>query len=185
MRPYRTSAKLLVFIRWFMELPRSIHIACGCVLAVLLIVILFPFKTTVVPAWSLRVIDQLEQPVAGVKVTEHWQNYLLEPQGHEELRSTLENGEVQFPERTLRASLMTRAVARIVKATRSGAEKRIDCYASVVVWGSKDYETTAAVHNGSEVSEQTIVVHRLNYTSSPRLKENKNRWFDFGMSSKR
>jgi hypothetical protein len=168
-----------------MDLPRSLHIALVSALAVLLILLLFPFKTIVVPPWSLRVIDHLEQPVAGVKVTEHWQNYLLEPKGHEELKNTLENGEVEFPERAIRASLFTRAIARIVKATRSGAEKRTDCYASVVVWGSKDYEITAAVHNGSQTSGQTIVVHRLNYNSSPRLKENKNRSSELGMSSSR
>ncbi len=168
-----------------MDLPRSLRIALVSPLVVLLMLLLFPFKTIVVPAWSLRVIDHLEQPVAAVKVTEHWQNYLLEPNGHEELKSTLGNGEVEFPERTIRASLFTRAIARIVKATRSGAQKRTDCYASVVVWGSKDFETTAAVHNGSETSQQTIVVHRLSYNSSPRSNENKNRWSELGMSSSR
>jgi hypothetical protein len=174
----------LLLIRRVTHLPRPLCIAIGSALAVLLILLLFPYNTTVVPPWTLRVIDHLEQPVAGINVTQHWQNYLLEPKGHEELRSTPGNGEVDFPERTIRASLFTRGLARITKATRSGVEKRTDCYASVVVWGSKEYETTAAVHNGSEISRQTIVVHRLNYNTSPRVKENKNRWSELGMSSR-
>jgi hypothetical protein len=174
----------LLLIHRVTQLPRPLLIAIGSALPVLLILLLFPYKTSVIPRWSLRVIDHLDQPVRGIKVTQHWQNYLLEPKGHEELRSTLENGEVDFPERTIRASLFTRGLARITKATRSGVEKRTDCYASAVVWGSKDYETTAAVHNGLEISRQTIVVHRLNYIASPRLKENKNRWSELGMSSR-
>jgi hypothetical protein len=46
--------------------------------------------------------------VRQIKVTEHWQHYLVESEGHEEVRQTDESGRVDFPERSVRASVASR-----------------------------------------------------------------------------
>src|SRR6266545_5246643 len=81
-------------------------------------IFLYPFQTTIVPQWSLRVVDDTGIAVRDIKVTEHWQHYLLESEGHDDIKTTVEDGHVSFPERTIRASLLRRALAMIVELTR-------------------------------------------------------------------
>ena len=148
-------------IRWITELSPRWHKALGSVSLVLLIILLYPFKTTTVPEWNLRVLDDRGTAVHGIKVTEHWQNYLLEATGHEDPRTTNEEGRVGFPARSIRASLLGRLVARIGKIGSHGVSGRTDPYGSVVVWGSKNHETTVAVHPEGEVPQAEIRVQRL------------------------
>ena len=75
----------------------------------LLALFLYPFKTTIVPRWRLNVVDETRVlGVPDIRVTEHWQHYLLESEGHEEMQKTNQNGLVDFPTRTIRASLASR-----------------------------------------------------------------------------
>src|SRR6202022_1146592 len=56
------------------------------------IVLVYPFQTTVAPAWHLRVIDDTGLAVPGIKVTEHWQHNSLESTGHEDFETTDRDG---------------------------------------------------------------------------------------------
>lgn len=116
--------------------------------AVLLVLLLlfYPFQTTIVPEWSLKVVDEEGVAVRDVNVTEHWQHFLLESLSHEEQRLVQENGAVSFPARTIRASLVSRGMATISRIKRDGWRARRSPAASVVVWGNKDYATTVAVY---------------------------------------
>src|SRR3712207_5467731 len=42
------------------------------------IVLFYPYKTTVVPAWGLRVVDESGNPVIDMPVNYSWQDYSLE-----------------------------------------------------------------------------------------------------------
>jgi hypothetical protein len=130
-------------------------------LGLLLALFLYPFKTTIVPRWRLNVVDETRiQGVPDIRVTEHWQHYLLESEGHEEMQKTNQNGLVDFSARTIRASLASRVIQTIINFARQGANAKSGPYASIVVWGSSDYETTVAVHQPDAPTQTEIVVHR-------------------------
>jgi hypothetical protein len=87
-------------------------------LVLLLGIALYPFKTTIVPEWDLRVVDSTNAAVPSINVTEHWQHYLFDREAQEDVRTTREDGRVSFPARSMRASLLHRAFATIVKVSR-------------------------------------------------------------------
>ena len=148
-------------IHWITQLGPRWRKALGLVSLVLLLILLYPFKTTTVPEWNLRVLHDGGAAVRGIKVTEHWQHYLLEASGHEDPRTTNEEGRVGFPARSIRASLLRRLLARIGKVRSQGDRGRIYPYGSVVVWGSKEHATTVAVHPEGELPQAEITVQRL------------------------
>ncbi len=147
------------FIPSIPDLEPRVRVALASVMAVLLVTLLYPFKTTIVPEWSLRVVDQTGTPVRTINVTEHWQHYLLESSGHEELRQTGDDGMVNFPDRTIRAGLLRRFVATVASFAREGSHAKRYTHASVVVWGSRDHSTTVAVYNQEQLPPSEIVVH--------------------------
>ena len=127
-------------------------------LLVLLLVLLFPFKTTIVPDWSLKVVDEEGAAIGDINVTEHWQHYLLESSSHEELKRAGENGLVSFPARSIRASLVRRAWATISRISEDGWQARRMPAASIVVWGNRDYATTVAVYNPTQLPQSHVMV---------------------------
>jgi hypothetical protein len=137
------------------------RIALAAALALSLVIFLYPFKTTTLPQWSLRIVDDAGAPVREINVTEHWQHYLLESAGHEEAQTTNRDGRVSFALRSIRASVAGRLFARIGKIARQGDRGRTDPYGSVVVWGSKDHATTVAVYQEQEIPQPEIRVQRL------------------------
>lgn len=147
-------------IQWIAELTPGWRKVLGLAALVLLLILLYPFKTTTVPEWNMRILDDAGAAVRGIRVTEHWQNYLLEASGHEDSLLTNEEGRVGFPARNIRASLLGRLVARIGKIGSHGDPGRIDPYGSVVVWGSKNHTLTVAVHREGELPQSEIRVQR-------------------------
>lgn len=114
----------------------------------------------VVPAWRLRVVDESGTLVRDIKVTEHWQHYLVETEGHEEVRQTDQSGHVDFPERTVRASFMTRVLGILSRFTALGTPRKSGPYASLVVWGNRDYVTEVAGYQPDLPLPNQVVVHR-------------------------
>jgi hypothetical protein len=125
-----------------------------------LLALFYPFKTTTVPQWNLRVVDDAGAPVREIKVTEHWQHYPLESSEHTEAQTTNRDGLVSFGLRSIRASVARRLLARINISTQ-GKRGRTDPYGAIVVWGSKSHATTVAVYEGKEMPQQEIRVQRL------------------------
>ena len=152
------------FIQWIIDQWRSgygFRIGIALALAVVLSTFLYPLQTTTVPHWNLRVVDDAGAPVPEINVTEHWQNYLLESEGHEEAQTTNQDGLVSFGARTIRASVLRRLFARIGKFGNYNNRGRPIRYGAVVVWGSKSYETTVAVYPGEGMPQPEIRVQRL------------------------
>ena len=70
----------------------------------------YPFQSTVVPEWKIRIVDETGKPVPNVVVREQWRDHSVEFHGHNEERITDSEGYVFFPRRTVRAPLMFRVV---------------------------------------------------------------------------
>lgn len=143
---------------WLLKAGRSTQASIAGVLLLLLLLLFYPFQTTIVPEWSLKVVDEEGAPVRDVNVTEHWQHFLLEGSSHEEMRRVQDNGAVSFPDRTIRASLVRRGLATIGRIKQDGWRARRSAAASVVVWGNKDYATTVAVYIPSELPQSHVMV---------------------------
>ena len=82
---------------------RLLLMISGCVALILL----FPFKITVVPEWKIRVRDEKGKPFVKAKVIQIWNQRTLDIVGHDE-QWTDDNGYAAFPERTARAGLLYR-----------------------------------------------------------------------------
>src|SRR5262249_26990698 len=83
-------------------------------LLVLGVAFLYPFRSTDVPDQRVLVVTADWRPILGVRVRQIWKNYSIEYESHEEERLTDENGRVNFPRRTARASLLRRVLGPIV-----------------------------------------------------------------------
>jgi hypothetical protein len=140
--------------RWRLGYRFRIAVVVASVLFLGLLI--YPFKTTTVPIWSVRVIDEAGAPVREINVTEHWQDYPLELNGQEEARRTNQDGVATFDSRSVRASLARRLFLRITKPRNRTAVP----YGAIVVWGSKNYSTTVAVYRGEELPQPEIRVQR-------------------------
>ena len=127
----------------------------------LFILLFFPFKMAIAPRWRVRVVDDVGVLVRQIKVTEHWQHYLVESEGHEEVRQTDESGRVDFPERSVRASIVSRIINRLTGFASQGTKAKTEPYASIVVWGNRDYETVVAVFEPERPLQSEVLVHRL------------------------
>jgi hypothetical protein len=151
-------------IQWISEQWRSSNRFRIIVIAasvLVLVFFLYPFETTTVPQWNLRVVDDPGAPVREINVTEHWQNYSLESAGHEEVQTTNQDGLVSFVARGIRASLVRRLVARIGRFGSSENRGRPIHYGAVVVWGSRSHETTVGIYQGEETPQPEIRVPRV------------------------
>lgn len=92
---------------------RARRVSIILIIAVLVVVgLAYPFDSTVVPAWRIRVVDEAGRPYAGMEVSQAWKHYSLELEGgsNMETRSTDVSGYVEFPERTLKLSLLSRSL---------------------------------------------------------------------------
>ena len=68
----------------FFRSGRSTRTASVVFILFILFWLFYPFQTTIVPEWSLKVVDEEGAVVRDVNVTEHWQHFLLESSSHEE-----------------------------------------------------------------------------------------------------
>lgn len=146
---------------WLSKSGRSTRASVIAALLAVALLLFYPFQTTIVPEWTLKVVDEEGAAVREVNVTEHWQHFLLENEAHEELKPVADNGSVEFPARTIRASLMRRGVATIRRIEHGGWRARRSPAASIVVWGNKEYATTVAVYDASHLPQSHVTVPSL------------------------
>lgn len=90
------------------------------IVIILLVLSMVPFKTTVVPEWKLRIIDENGNPYKGLMVIQHCQDATLEYNcdGLETNPYTDQDGYVVFPKRTVQMSLTIRVLATMVSLLR-------------------------------------------------------------------
>jgi hypothetical protein len=130
----------------------------GITLFVLLAVVLFyPFETTVVPEWKIRVVDAVGNPVKGVVVNQGWRHHSIEIHRQEQSLVADAEGYVTFPRRTARAGLLVRAVGSVI--AEFNPHGRTGPYAFVDVLGP--YSGTAAEYSPGKPIPTTITVSRM------------------------
>lgn len=77
-------------------------------------VLSYPYETTVVPTWRVRVLDEERNPLGRVRVTEYWSDASVERDDHHAESITDDGGYVTFPTRTIRASLIRRGIVPLI-----------------------------------------------------------------------
>ncbi len=113
-------------------------------LGLLLAASLYPFETTVVPEWKIHIVDESGKPVGNLSINEGWIDYYIESNRHEEVRRANSEGYVEFPRRTVRASLLARIKGALVSFrhphTPSGTYAFADVMGPYVSPADTDYE---------------------------------------------
>jgi hypothetical protein len=144
------------------KLKVPIKLVFGLVTAAsVLAVLLYPFETTVVPEWKVRVVDESGNLMIGMAVKEGWEHSSIESHRHEQDLTTDDEGRVTFPRRTIRANLLWRvggaAVVAIVPHQQSGPH--------FFLYALGPYSTlTGTDYLPNNPLPGTIVVRRLNAT---------------------
>jgi hypothetical protein len=100
----------------------------------ILVLLLIPIRTTVAPAWPLRVLDDSGQPVSDAMVRQVWLHNGADAEHHEAVLRTGRGGSVRLPARKVTASSLQRAI-NTVRAWSVSSEHTIRVRASeVYVW---------------------------------------------------
>lgn len=123
---------------------------------VLVVLVIYPFESTVVPQWKIRLVDESGNSVVGVGVNEGWRHYSVEIRRHEESLITDDEGYVTFPRRTVRAGVLIRAVGGMITALNPHGSSGPHAFADVM--GS--YSGTAD-YSPDKPLPTTIIVGRL------------------------
>ena len=92
-----------------------------CLFSILVLaVLLYPERLTIVPAFHVRLVDQSGDPLANTAVSELWQQTSAQKMEVLQQVTTNSQGEVDLPERTIRASLFKRALGCLTYMSRQG-----------------------------------------------------------------
>jgi hypothetical protein len=112
----------------------------ACVAAILL----YPTKTVIVPAWRIRVVDEVGKPVSNEFVRQSWKHYSLELDAAEHLGDgwTDADGYVAFPERSIRANLLQRILVPLVNTVSLYEHASYGVSAEITVWGGHTVPTS-------------------------------------------
>jgi hypothetical protein len=86
----------------------------------LLVVLLYPEKLTIVPAYHVKLVDQFGAPMASTAVSELWQQTSAQRRETLEQRTTDAQGEVNLPVRTVRSPLAERIFGCFAYLGREG-----------------------------------------------------------------
>lgn len=118
----------------------------------------YPFSTTDVPTWRLRVVNEHGVPYAGKDVTQAWKNYTLETEAGQnfDVRASDGNGYVEFPERKTRAGLLKRLVLTIFSGAMTLAHGSFGVQAYVHASGPQGYASVDYVRGQPPPSQLVL-----------------------------
>jgi hypothetical protein len=105
------------------------------IVAVVAAILLFPFKQTIAPEWTIYTLDADRRPLANITVREVWQQFSLENEGQEEDRLTDSSGRVQFPGRNLRSGIGQRLIGCLKQVTMAGVHASCGANSYLVAFG--------------------------------------------------
>ena len=98
------------------------------------LLLLYPFQTETVPAWTIQFVDEAGAPLKDVTVEEHWRDPRIEYRETRQSSVTDNNGYVRFPRRMTRAPLIVRLIGPLVNAMLVHSEHRT--YVRVIPLGN-------------------------------------------------
>lgn len=148
----RASRKRIQF-----SLRRLVSITLGVA------IIMYPFNTRVAPAFKIHVTDAKGRAITDCSVREWWEHSSFEKLQHDSFEeverdqksSPDENGYVYFPERNVRANVITRIIGPIRNIIQGGAHASFGPSANIVAFGSK-YETSDYIYIEGDPKEKVV-----------------------------
>jgi hypothetical protein len=100
-----------------------------------LVVLLYPEKLTIVPAYRVKIVDQFGTPMPKTAVSELWQQTSVQRTESVDLRMTNAHGEALLPERTLRSPLAERILGCLAYMGRAGVNAPCGSHFSISAAG--------------------------------------------------
>ncbi len=94
----------------------------------------------------------------GMQVTEHWQDYSVESESHEQSLMTNIEGRVIFPGRSVRASILRRGWGTLTIFISRGFNGRYGAHASAVVWGNEEHQVGVSTFRPDDTGDTEIVI---------------------------
>ncbi len=139
-------------------------VACGVLLVCVAFALFYPIKVTVVPVWTIQVVDPSGRPVSNMPVGQDWRHYSIEQESHWDELITNENGYVTFPERVLRASLFRRLIATVASGSwlpHAGSGP----HSFILVLAGPDHLNDSAWYDGSQPPPSRVILRRMSEIS--------------------
>jgi hypothetical protein len=116
--------------------------------AVILLLLVYPFNVTVMPEWNVKVVDENGMALPGAQVLEFATQWTLDFHQEEAICSD-SNGEAHFPRHTLPASVLTRVSMWVSKlGPHSSLGPDVKMGAERLGYGDMSSESTTAAWNG-------------------------------------
>ena len=129
-------------------------------LALAIAALFYPFDRVDVPEWKTLHVDQLDQPLKGMKVQQNWLNATLDDayqRPHTADAFTDQDGIVVFPERHIRAPTIMRVVGPVLNFLSTGIHadygpvSQIDPFCRLSEVG-----TTRATYSGRDLQYKIV-----------------------------
>jgi hypothetical protein len=117
---------------------RSTKKAVGVALLGIVVVFVIPFESTVVPAASVRIVDEVGNSMPDVFVKEEWHDVIVENKQHVDLVKTDENGLAAFPSRTVRSFLLKRVINMVWRISTQGIHASIGSSGAITAYANGD-----------------------------------------------
>lgn len=118
-------------------------------------VLFVPWKSQIVPAWKLRVVDESGTPISHLAVSQNWIDPDFEDLWLEQDYKTDENGFVTFPERGARRNLLLALNSSLWNRILYG-KKRYDAMA--FGWG--DFARGEVYYRSGQAIPAELVMYR-------------------------
>jgi hypothetical protein len=87
----------------------------------MLAVVFYPAQVTIVPRYTVRVLDADGLPFPGIRVIQTWQEYSIQADGRDDALTANGEGYARFPVRNVRASVSKRVIGCIHQFREYGA----------------------------------------------------------------
>ena len=132
-----------------------------------IIAMLIPFPTTIVPTWKLKVVDEQGNICPNKEATQTWAHYSIyigSGNFQSEDRLTDEEGNVEFPTRTVWAPLFWRIIGTVIANALTIAHGSAGADSSVHSSGIKDVAWIS--YKPEKPMADKIVVHSCVYDGS-------------------
>jgi hypothetical protein len=143
-----TSKVFVPLSRRFLRHPVS--------LAGVALILLLPYKTTVVPEWRIRVIDETGRSFAGATVRQEWHHYSYDVSDGD-ARTADGAGYVVFPERTFTAPLLYRVLRAGLAYLLTIAHGSVDIRASVWAFSSGSVSKFIDYKPGTPLAKEIVL----------------------------
>ncbi|HYL64486.1 MAG TPA: hypothetical protein VE077_17870 [Candidatus Methylomirabilis sp.] len=141
------------------ELKRLIWIVLSAMLVFGLL--LYPFERSVVPAWSVQVVDESNRPVAGIGVQQEWGQFGPDQMVWADSQVTGIDGRVAFPERVVQTPLGPAALKYFLTSglqPLDGKDKQIPASHLFICQQGKTGEITW--ERGQGQPQERLLLHR-------------------------